>query len=380
MAIDKKYEPPKLKMNPLVLVFFCFVASFLGSYVFVNSGLVRTSADDSIVQNREKIVLQEGEIVADVAKKVSPSVVSIVTETQARGFFGIESQSGAGTGIIISKDGYVLTNKHVIPAGTDSVQVIGSDGTTYDNVTLVGRDPLNDIAFLKIQDVNNLTPATLGDSGTAIVGQKVVAIGNALGQFQNTVTSGIISGIGRPIETSDEIGASVERLENLLQTDAAINPGNSGGPLVNLKGEVVGINTAVAQQAEGIGFAIPINATKGMIKGVLENGKAERAYLGVRYTDLTPEIVKSQNLPVKEGAYVYAGENENAVSSGSPAADAGIQNKDIIVKVDNTQVTHNNSLSVILGQHQPGDTVTLTINRGGKEQTIKATLDTAPSF
>lgn len=369
-----------MKWNPIALVVFCFIASFLGSWAFINSGLVKSNAADTIAENRETLVLQEGEIVAEVAKKVSPSVVSIVTETQSRGYFGIESQSGAGTGIIISKDGYVLTNKHVIPEGTGTVQIVGSDGTTYDNVTLVGRDPLNDIAFLKIQNVNNLTEAKLGDSSTAIVGQKVVAIGNALGQFQNTVTSGIVSGIGRPIETSDELGTSVERLENLLQTDAAINPGNSGGPLVNLKGEVVGVNTAVAQQAEGIGFAIPINAAKGMIKTVLERGKVERAYLGVRYTDITPEIVKSRNLSVKEGALLFAGENQNAISGGSPAEQAGLRTGDIIIKVDNTQVTHNNSLGVLLAQHVPGDTVTLTILRDGKEQTINAKLGTAPSF
>ena len=364
--------------NRVALVLFCFIASFFGAWVFLASGLVKPVSDESINQNREKLVLQEGELVADVAEKVGPSVVSVVTQQVTAGFFGTETQSGAGTGIIVSKDGYVLTNKHVIPAGTESVKVVTSDGTTYENVSVIGRDPLNDIAFLKIQNVSNLTPALLGDSGSIEVGEKVVAIGNALGQFQNTVTSGIISGISRPVNAGDEF-TGVERLENLLQTDAAINPGNSGGPLVNLKGEVVGVNTAIAQGAEGIGFAIPINAAKGLLRTVLESGKVERAYLGVRYMDITPDLASSRDLPVKEGAYLFNGESQNAIAANSPAAEAGLKTGDIIKKVDESDVTRRNSLGILLAEHVPGEEVTLTILRDGQEQTVKVTLGSLPS-
>ena len=264
------------------LVFICFVASFLGAWVFVQSGLVKVSTNSANISESRQKLTAEGEVVADVAKRVSPSVVSIVTQSTARTPFGTSQSGGAGTGIILTRDGYILTNKHVIPATADNVQVVLSDGTTYENVSVVGRDSFNDLAFLKINDVNSLTPATIGDSSKTGVGQRVIAIGNALGQYQTSVTSGIISAIGRPLTASDGQNAT-EQLENLFQTDAAINPGNSGGPLVDLSGNVIGINTAIAQDAQGIGFAIPINDAKGLIKSVVEKNKLERAYLGVRY-------------------------------------------------------------------------------------------------
>lgn len=359
----------------LSLVFFCFIASFLGSWLFLASGLVKPPASTNITESRQKLV-QEGEVVADVAKKVSPSVVSIVTESSAQTIFNqTVTQESAGTGIIISRDGYVITNRHVIPAGVEEVQVVLSDGTAYENVTVVGRDTSNDIAFLKIEGARNLTPAELGDSSTITVGQKVVAIGNALGQFQNTVTSGIISGSGRPLTATD--GRNSEQLENLLQTDAAINPGNSGGPLVTLEGKVIGINTAVAEDAQGIGFAIPINDAKGLITGVLNSGKVARAYLGVRYVSITPEVVARYELTAKNGAFVIASDAP-AVVPNSPADKAGLKSEDVITKVNNVAIDRTHPLASVLGTFTPGETVTVTVLRDGKEVQLKATLSEAP--
>lgn len=206
----------------------------------------------------------EGSI-AEVADKVSKSVVSIVTSTKSTNFFGQSyDSSAAGTGIIVSEDGYILTNKHVISGATKATVVL-DDGTSYEDVEIVATDPLNDIAFLKINGVSGLTSATLGDSKTISVGQQVIAIGNALGQYQNTVTSGIISGIGRSVTASDESGYNTETLTDMIQTDAAINSGNSGGPLVNAAGQVIGINTPTSSSAENMGFAIPISSAKGML-------------------------------------------------------------------------------------------------------------------
>lgn len=353
------------------LIALCFIAGLLGSWVMLKSGLASTVGSTTVTE-RQKLV-EEGNVVADVAREVSPSVVSIVTESTARTYFGTTAQQqGAGTGIIISKDGYILTNRHVIPDTATKVQVVLSDGTAYEDVEVVGRDSLNDIAFLKISGANNLTPAKLGDSADLQVGSRVIAIGNALGQYQTSVTSGIVSALGRPLTASDESGDSSESLENLIQTDAAINPGNSGGPLVNAAGQVVGINTAVASNGQGIGFAIPINDAKGLIKSVTESGELKRAYLGVRYVSITPDIAKQLNLDVKSGAYVS--DADGAVVSGSPADKAGLRPKDIIVKVNGVSVDAQHPLSSLLSQYVPGDSVEVTYVRDGREQATKVTL------
>ncbi len=316
----------------------------------------------------------EGSI-ADIADKVSKSVVSIVTSTKATNMFGQSfDSSAAGTGIIVTKDGYILTNKHVIN-GASSVTVVTDDGTSYDNVEVVATDPLNDVAFLKIKDVDDLSPATLGDSKTISVGQQVIAIGNALGLYQNTVTSGIISGTGRSITASDSTGTNTETLSDMIQTDAAINSGNSGGPLVNAAGQVIGINTATSASAENMGFAIPISSVKGMLNQLIETGKAERTYLGIYLMDITPEVAKAYNLPVSSGAYVYSQSSYSAVIKDSPAAKAGIQDKDIITKVNGVEVGAKGSLSDLIGEYKPGDNVQLTVLRGGQEIAVNVKLE-----
>lgn len=372
---DKKIDP-HWRVAGIVLV--CFVASFLGAWAFMGTGLVGLNAQ-TITENREKIVLQEGEIVADVFKKVAPSTVAITTESVSNGsrYSRPQVSRGAGSGIVLSKDGYVLTNKHVVPEGVNSVTVVMHDGHEYNNVRVVGRDPLNDIAFLKIEGVGDLAPATLGDSSTMEVGQKVVAVGNALGQFRNTVTSGIISGIGRPIEAQNDLGAS-EKLENLLQTDASINPGNSGGPLVNLKGEVIGVNTAIADAAEAIGFAIPINDAKNIIISILSKGKIVKSYLGVRYVSLDPEVAAELGVEHTKGAIIVAGGGQPAVVAGSPADKAGLLHRDIITRVNDVAVDGNHSLASRLTQFNPGDQVELTVIRDGKEQKVQVTLEEYP--
>jgi S1-C subfamily serine protease len=363
---------PVLKKSGFLVA--ALVAGFLGAWLFEQTGLANQSTTTTIKESKER-VLAEGEVVSDVAKSVSPSVVSIVTtSTATSSFYGSVAQEGAGTGVVISKNGYILTNKHVIPDSIQSLSIVMADGKTYDSVTVVGRDPINDLAFLKINGVDNLTPATLGSSTDVSVGQKVVAIGNALGQYRTTVTSGIISGIGRPVTAGDETGSETESLSNLIQTDAAINPGNSGGPLVNMNNEVIGINVAVASEAQGIGFAIPIDDAKGLIETVLSTGKVSRPYIGVQYVMLDKAIARQLDIDQTSGAYVGPGSGP-AVVSGSPAEKAGLRSGDIITKVNSTTLSDTVSLVSQVAKYRPGDTITLTIIRSGKEQQVKVTLD-----
>jgi S1-C subfamily serine protease len=374
----------------LLVVLLVLLAGFFGSWYGAN--YQSNSALTSSVSEQKKVVTSTSQLISSIAETVGPSVVSVnVTGTSSTqgDLFGFPTQqqvSAAGTGIIISKSGIVLTNRHVVPAGTESVSVTLSDGTELKDVKVLGRtndsDSL-DVAFLKINNTNGkkLTPAVLGDSSKVKVGDTVIAIGNALGQFQNTVTSGIISGYGRSVQASSSLGDSSENLDDLFQTDAAINEGNSGGPLVNMNGQVIGLNTAVAAgNAQNIGFAIPMNNITGLIKQVLDTGKLERPYLGVRYVMLTDDYAYQFNLDTKRGAYVAPSQDGTpSVLPGSPAEKAGIKEKDIITKVNGTTVDETHSLISLLGQHQPGDKVNLTVVRDTKTINISVTLGTAPS-
>jgi serine protease Do len=317
--------------------------------------------------------------VANIVSKVTPAVVSIISETRSSGysyFFSSGTTQSAGTGMIVSKDGYVLTNKHVIDGAT-KVTVVTDAGDTYDDVDIVGEDPLNDVAYLKINGAKDLPTIALGDSKTIAVGQPVLAIGNALGAYQNSVTQGIISGTGRSVTAGDSNGNNQETLTDMLQTDAAINPGNSGGPLVNAAGEVIGINTAVATSANGLGFAIPISATKGMLNRIMEGGKAERAYLGLTYVTVTAEVAKEAKLSVTHGAYLYNSSSRSgeAIVKNGPADKAGLKTKDVITKVGNVEVGRAGSISTLIGEYKVGDTVQLTYVRDGKEYTTNVTLE-----
>jgi serine protease Do len=378
----------------VAVIAICGLTGFFGGWI----GSRNRDTNSFSVSQSQKVVASQSQLVSSIAKSVGPSVVSVNVTSQttsssnSNSFFGFATptqQQSAGTGIIIDSNGLIITNRHVVPAGTTTVSVTLSDGTTFDNVQVVGRtaetDSL-DVAILKIGDTNGhkLVPAQVGDSSKMQVGDLVVAIGNALGQFQNTVTSGIVSGYGRSVEAGDSGGtsSSSESLGDLFQTDAAINEGNSGGPLVNTSGQVIGINTAIASGAQNIGFAIPINDVSGLIKRVISTGKFERVYLGVEYAALTPDVAKQLNLSVNQGAYVESSSQNGGsptVISGSPADKAGIQEKDIITKIDGTSIDQNHSLLSLLGQHSVGDKITLTIIRDGKSTQVDVTLAAAPS-
>ena len=371
--IDKKTNG-----NTLAITLSCVAVALSGasggfsylSYEKANTPLTILSAS-GVDGNTASFV--EGSV-ADIVDKVSESVVSILTSVVSTSYFGQSYTSeAAGTGIIVTEDGYILTNKHVID-GTTSISVVLDDGTTYKDVEVAAVDPLNDVAFLKVKDVSGLKAATLGDSKTISVGQQVIAIGNALGQYQNSVTSGIISGTGRSLTATDSTGSMSEQLSDMIQTDAAINSGNSGGPLVNAAGEVIGINTATSSSAQNMGFAIPISSVKGMLTQLKETGKASRAYVGVYSIEITPEVMKTYNLPVSEGVYLYNSSAYSAVISGSPAEKAGLKNKDIVTAINGIKIGTNGSLSSLIGEYKPDDTVQLTVIREGKAIAINITL------
>ncbi len=386
--VSKKLTDPAQKSLFSRVLFVLFAAlsmGFLGGWIGSESRNHNAQNTNTVNQ---QYILNESQLISETAKKVGVSVVSVnvISQSVRESFFGfsepVESES-AGTGVIISKEGYIVTNRHVVPRGVSQVSVTLSDGTELEDVEVIGRtndnDPL-DIAFLKIKDAKGkeLTPAKLGDSSKIQVGDKAIAIGNALGQFQNTVTSGIISGYGRSVQAGDQSGGNVETLQNLLQTDASINQGNSGGPLVNINAEVIGINTAVAGYAENIGFAIPINDISGLIKSVLERGKLERPYLGIRYVSLTDDYAYQYNLEVKRGAYIAPARNGRSILPDSPAEKAGLKEKDIITKIDGENVDENNSVISLIGRKSVGDKVTLTVIRDGEERKIDVTLEATP--
>lgn len=348
-------------------------AGVLGAWLSSQATQKNNSLTSGVDGNQ--VVTEDEADLANIVKKVGPTVVSVVTtQTSGSGSFQTTSE-GAGTGIIVSADGYILTNRHVVQDAR-TLEIINSEGERYSDVTLVGSDPLNDIAILKIKGAKDLPAAELGDSGTVRVGQRVIAIGNSLGQYQNTVTSGIISGLGRPVTAAtDELGMNVESLTDLLQTDAAINPGNSGGPLINMAGQVIGINTAIVSDAQSVGFAIPINAARGIIRGVLANGTIQKAYLGVQFVAITPDIRAELNLSERNGALVKSGTSgQAAVISGGPADKAGIREGDIITKVDERVIGEQGGLGSLIAEFLPGEKVTLTIIRDGKTQEVSVTL------
>jgi serine protease Do len=361
------------------LVLLSLVAGLVGGGF--GAYLVAHYSGGSLPASKQQLIVQESSAVVDVAHKVSPSVVSITSKTVAQGFFGqAVQQEGAGTGVIVTADGLIMTNKHVVADTAATYTVITSDGKELANAKVVARDPINDVAFVRVS-ATGLPAATLGDSSVVQVGQKVVAIGNALGQFQNSVTEGIISGMGRPVVAGDaSSGESTETLNNLFQTDAAINPGNSGGPLLNLEGQVIGINTAVAgQNAQNIGFAIPINDLKAQLESVKSQGKIVRPYLGVRYVAITKDIASANNLKVTDGAWIKGSGQTAALIPDAPAAKAGLKDGDIITKVAGDKITATNSLQALVGKHKVGEKVKLTIVRDGKDLTIDVTLEEAPT-
>ncbi len=341
-----------------------------------------------------------------VVNDVSPAVVSIVISKDVpimeqyfynpleefEGFFGEgfevqvpgfrqngteKKDIGWGTGFIVSENGMVLTNKHVVLDMEAEYTVFTSDGKSYP-AEILARDPVKDIAVLQInQQEGGVFPKTvLGSSDDIQIGQTVVAIGNALGEFKNTVSVGVVSGLGRTITAfGEESSGFAESLEDVIQTDAAINKGNSGGPLLNLRGEVIGINTAMVEQAQNIGFAIPVNQAKRSIEQVKASGKIVYPFLGVRYVLITEAIKNENNLGSDYGAWLTKGLNgEPAIESGSNAGKAGLLENDIILAINGEKITTDNSLSEIIMRYNPGDSIVLKVLRNGQEKIIEAVL------
>lgn len=352
-----------------------------------------TRVEDQPVSLYKPVIDYERAVTSAVENSL-PSVVSIAItkniQTMERcreNFGGLEIlrpcpgdkqnvEVGGGSGFIVSEDGLVVTNKHVVQDGDAEYTVVTNDGSQYE-AEIVDMDPVQDIAILKI-DGKDLQPLDLGDSESVKLGQTAIAIGNSLGEFKNTVSVGVVSGLARDI-TAAGLGF-VERIEGVIQTDAAINQGNSGGPLLNLKGQVIGMNTAVAQDAQNVGFAIPIDRVKRDIKSVQETGEIKTPFLGVRYVPIDKRIQKQQDLPVDYGALVRGTMNGPAVTPGSAADEAGIQAEDIIIEISGTRVNEDNSLGSLIQRQAIGETIDITVLREGQEVELQATLKERPDL
>ena len=320
------------------------------------------------------IVVPEEEAVIKAFNSTLPSVVSIVISEELQNLVGGTSKqdSGGGTGFFVSSDGYIITNKHVVARDDVDYTAVDSSGKEY-AASVLARDPLFDIAIVKVEGTG-FTPARLGDSDKIRIGQTVLAIGNVLAEFRNTVTRGIVSGIGRTLSASGPTGS--ETIEGAIQTDASINPGNSGGPLVNLRGEVIGINTATELAAQSLGFALPVNRAKQALKIFRSTGKLTRAFLGVRYVMLNRAVARAYNLPYTQGAYVMMKDDSGApgIVPGGPADKAGLVGGDVVLEINGEKPTPTNTLSNIISNYQPNQTVKLKILRNGTELMLSATL------
>jgi len=306
--------------------------------------------------------------VTQSVQKVGPAVVTVVgTLPGQQTFFGFTGdQTVSGSGVFITDQGYILTNNHVVE-GTKEVTIVLSDGTE-EQATIVGTDPYSDIAVLKT-DGKVPAVATLGNSDALDPGESVIAIGSPLGNFKNTVTVGVVSATGRSIDTGNGY-----QIEDLIQTDAAINHGNSGGPLVDLAGEVIGINTLIVRNtnngdvAEGLGFAIPVNTAQAIAQQIIQKGYFARPYIGINYQPIDPNIAARYNLPAQWGVYI------TEVASNSPASDAGLQQGDIITKLGDVALDETHSYVNTLFTFKPGDQITLNVMRNGKDIQIQITL------
>jgi len=406
-----KFNPPKFLKNKIfwlavLIVFlsssFGFLAGLVsGSFFYLQiknylSGLdVEIPEAKTIIEKEYLPQTTQEEAIIKAIENIWPSVVSIVVTKDVpiieqyfynpfEGFEfqipqyrekGTEKQEvGGGSGFIVSQDGLVLTNKHVVLDQTADYTVFTNDGKSY-SAAVLARDPVQDIAILKIdQDgTGPFSTVKFGDSDKLQVGQTVIAIGNALGEFRNTVSVGVVSGLGRTITASG--GGMIETLEDIIQTDAAINKGNSGGPLLNLKGEVIGINTATVVDAQNIGFAIPVNKARKSIEQVKTLGKIVYPFLGVRYVLITDEIQQENNLKVNYGAWIIKGDGgESAITPGSAAQIAGLKENDIILEFNGEKITVENSLTKLITKYNPGDKVVLKILRNGQEEMVQVVL------
>lgn len=383
-----------------------FVSLFAGA---VGGILVNRYFDSS--QNFPVVSMQKDLQVVDVVQKVNPAVVSVVIskdvsklQTAPPGFFSFDDfyqfgvpfreetenvsstdevkpkieRIGGGSGFIIRADGLIVTNKHVVEDEEAIYTVVLATGEEKE-AAVVARDTLYDLALLKIEG-KDLPTLPLGDSDTIRIGQSVIAIGYTLAEFGNTVTVGVVSGIGRRVEAGSQFGDS-EILEEAIQTDAAINPGNSGGPLLNLRGEVIGINTAVSREGQSVGFAIPVNSVKKNVESFVQNGRIIRPWLGVRFVPVTPRFAEANKLPVNYGALVIHGDtlDELAVIPGSPADKAGIMENDIILEINGTRLEDKDSLVKLVSKMSVHDEVVFKLFHKGEEKEVTVRLEEYPT-
>ncbi|MDK2948949.1 MAG: serine protease Do [Patescibacteria group bacterium] len=395
----KKREQPKKSFKGWFLIG-VFLLGILGgssaSYIFylklkqevVNAGVPIIHSEKIVEKEYIPQTTQEQKII-NIVKENSSSVVSVVAykdmpvyeQTYDQDLFFIiprleqkgteRQQVGAGTGFIVSGDGLILTNKHVVSDVDAEYVVVMNDNKEY-NAKVLARDPVQDLAIMKIEGGNDFKPLQFGSVEDVQIGQTAIAIGNALGRFQNTVSVGVISGLGRTIVATGS-DFSTERLEDIIQTDAAINKGNSGGPLINLKGEVIGINTAVSMEGQNIGFAISIDKAKRSLEQVKTLGKISYPYMGVRYIILDEEIAKARDVEIDYGALIV-GDDDSAVVEDSPAQKAGIKEGDVILEMNGEKITKDNSLAKIISKYDPFDKVNLKILRDGQEIYLNLTL------
>lgn len=379
---------------------------------FAKEYLQEAQNGNNDVKTTEKIletqtIFSQESFVVDAVKKTNPAVISILISKEVPkyeayidpnqqspfgdlfpGFNfnipqyrqnGTEKKNvGGGSGFFVSNDGLIVTNKHVVSQTGVEYTVFTNDGKKHP-ATVIARDPILDLALIKIIPVNGVAfpYLSLGNSDSLKIGQSVIAIGNALGEYRNTVSVGVISGLARSL-TAGTSGGATEFLDRVIQTDAAINPGNSGGPLLDLSGKVIGVNVAIAQGSQNVGFALPINSIKGAINSVKTTGKIVRPYLGLRYVAITADLKAKNNLTIDYGVLVKAGaKGELAVMPGSPADKAGIVEGDIILEVDGEKLDEDTSLASIVRQKNVGQIINLKILHSGEEKTVQVTLEVA---
>lgn len=395
--MDSSRTPSYLPVAVVAVMLSLVSGAVAGGLAGYAVGRGKTPSTAPATQTSQTLSVQEDSATTDVAKKIAPAVVSIIAskdyskvyqnpQSSPFDIFGFPldlsqpdqpqglQEIGGGTGFIVKSDGTIVTNKHVVEiAGADEFKVVLNDERTF-LATIVATDPTRDIAIIKI-DANDLPTVELGDSSTLEVGQTVIAIGNALGEFRNTATKGIISGLSRSLVAGDGSGMS-ERIEDAIQTDAAINRGNSGGPLLNLKGQAIGINTAVSQAGQNIGFAIPIKFVSQDLESVSASGKIVRPFLGVCYSIIDKDFAKQNSLPVDYGALIKQGQGcAVAVVPGSPADKAGIIENDIILEIAGTKVDATHSLTGLLANQKVGETIQVKLYHKGEQKTVDVTLE-----
>ncbi|HYD34625.1 MAG TPA: trypsin-like peptidase domain-containing protein [Vitreimonas sp.] len=380
-----------LGLSISVLVLTSFFIGALADRIFVIKPLDYLTGRRSVGSLAAKLESSAGQqlpslnsqtsTVADVSEAASPSVVTVSIKKSQRvvdpflnSIFGFglpqsgrieEVKRDIGTGFVADESGLIVTNKHVVDDPNAEYSVVDKDNNEY-RITNIYRDPANDLAIVKVEGAQ-LEPLPLGDSDKLRVGQEVIAIGTALGTFRHTVTTGVVSGLGRGIEAGTISGGTFESLEGVIQTDAAINPGNSGGPLLDANGAVIGVNVAVTAGAQNIGFALPINVVKTSLSNFNQTGQFDRPFLGVQYRVITKQAALLNEVP--EGAYLLE------VVAGSPAAEAGMQTGDIVTEFDGQALKdENNQLATLINNKKIGDTVTVKYWRDGEEQSVRVEL------